>query len=206
VSDGIRSQLAELEASTLHRLLGWRPDSHSRFRHARGNRLPHDVVIVDETSMVSLSLMGRLLEAIRPDARLILVGNPGQLTSVEAGAVLGDIVGLASGQLLIGERVRKRLAEVTCDDVPAGDPPPGTTIGDGIVVLERVQRFGGGIARVADAVRRGDSDAVIEVLGEQGEDVTWLPIDVSEPNVEKKIHAVRDGLVASDAGGHRRLS
>ena len=46
------------------------PDSHSRFRHDRGNRLPHDVVIVDETSMVSLSLMARLVEAVRPDARL----------------------------------------------------------------------------------------------------------------------------------------
>jgi len=53
----IRAQLLALGASTLHRLLGWRPDSHSRFRHRRGNRLPHDVVIVDETSMVSLSLI-----------------------------------------------------------------------------------------------------------------------------------------------------
>ena len=64
-------------ASTLHRLLGWRPGSHSRFRHDRGNRLPHDVVIVDETSMVSLSLMARLVEAVRPEARLVLVGDPG---------------------------------------------------------------------------------------------------------------------------------
>ena len=80
-------------ASTLHRLLGRRRGSHSRFRHDRGNRLPHDVVVVDETSMVSLSLMARLVEAVRPDARLVLVGDPGQLSSIEAGAVLGDIVG-----------------------------------------------------------------------------------------------------------------
>ena len=92
VSAEIRAELLALEASTLHRLLGWRPDSHSRFRHNRGNRLPHDVVIVDETSMVSLSLMARLVEAVRPQARLVLVGDPGQLTSIEAGAVLGDIV------------------------------------------------------------------------------------------------------------------
>ena len=45
-------RLLGLEASTLHRLLGWRPDTRSRFRHDRGNRLPHDVVVVDETSMV----------------------------------------------------------------------------------------------------------------------------------------------------------
>jgi exodeoxyribonuclease V alpha subunit len=78
----VRELLMGLRASTLHRLLGWRPGSHSRFAHDRGNRLPHDVVIVDETSMVSLSLMARLVEAVRPEARLILVGDPGQLTSI----------------------------------------------------------------------------------------------------------------------------
>jgi exodeoxyribonuclease V alpha subunit len=67
VEEPIRAQLLALQASTLHRLLGWRPYSHSRFRHHRGQRLPHDVVIVDETSMVSLSLMARLVEAVRPD-------------------------------------------------------------------------------------------------------------------------------------------
>ena len=96
VSGAVRTGLLDLHASTLHRLLGWRPGSHSRFRHHRANRLPHDVVIVDETSMVSLSLMARLVEAVRPDARLVLVGDPGQLTSIEAGAVLGDIVGPAA--------------------------------------------------------------------------------------------------------------
>ena len=75
------------------------PGNHSRFRHDRDNRLPHDVVVVDETSMVSLSLMARLVEAVRPDARLILVGDPEQLASVEAGAVLGDIVGPAPPDL-----------------------------------------------------------------------------------------------------------
>ena len=88
-----RASCSSLHASTLHRLLGWQPGSHSRFRHDRANRLPHDVVIVDETSMVSLSQMARLVEAVRPSARLILVGDPGQLASIEAGAVLGDIVG-----------------------------------------------------------------------------------------------------------------
>ena len=63
-----------------------------RFKHNRGNRLPHDVIVVDETSMVSLTMMSRLLEAVRPNTRLILVGDPDQLASVEAGAVLADLV------------------------------------------------------------------------------------------------------------------
>ena len=104
VDPAIRARLLELEASTLHRLLGWKPGTHSRFRHDRGNRLPYDVVIVDETSMVSLSLMARLTEAVRREARLILVGDPGQLTSIEAGAVLGDIVGPAAASPRLSPR------------------------------------------------------------------------------------------------------
>ncbi len=87
-----RARLAGLRATTLHRLLGARPDTSSRFRHHRGNRLPHDVIVVDETSMVSLTMMARLLEAVRPQTRLLLVGDPDQLASVEAGAVLADLV------------------------------------------------------------------------------------------------------------------
>jgi exodeoxyribonuclease V alpha subunit len=90
-----------LRGATLHRLLGWRPGSHSRFAHNRFNRLPHDVVIVDETSMVSLSLMARLVEAVRPDARLVLVGDPGQLASIEAGVVLADIVAAGQGVVVL---------------------------------------------------------------------------------------------------------
>src|SRR5207302_5036327 len=116
-----------------HRLLGWQPGNRSRFRHHRGNRLPHDVVVVDETSMVSLSLMARLVEAVRPDARLVLVGDPEQLASVEAGAVLGDIVGPAIGRLLMRPSARAALAAASGQGVPASDPPGPTAIGDGIV-------------------------------------------------------------------------
>lgn len=92
-----RDRISGLQATTLHRLLGSRPDTSSRFRHHRGNRLPHDVIVVDETSMVSLTMMARLLEAVRPQTRLLLVGDPDQLASVEAGAVLADLVdGLGS--------------------------------------------------------------------------------------------------------------
>ena len=99
--------------------------------------------------MVSLSLMARLIEAIRPGARLVLVGDPGQLASIEAGAVLGDIVGPAGERLIMDANARARLAQATREPVAAEDPPPGVTVGDGIVVLDRVHRFGGGIALLA---------------------------------------------------------
>jgi exodeoxyribonuclease V alpha subunit len=123
VAPEIREGLLALNASTLHRLLGWRPDSHSRFRHNRGNRLPHDVVIVDETSMVSLSLMARLIEAVRPEARLVLVGDPGQLTSIEAGAVLGDIVRAGGEGVVVLEQVYRYGAgiDALADAIRRGD-------------------------------------------------------------------------------------
>ncbi|HEV7862035.1 MAG TPA: AAA family ATPase, partial [Acidimicrobiia bacterium] len=181
VADDVRTRLLATHASTLHRLLGWQPGNRSRFRHHRGNRLPHDVVVVDETSMVSLSQMAKLSEAVRPDARLVLVGDPQQLASVEAGAVLGDIVGPASIDLLMRQAARAALADATGETVDADDPPAGTAIGDGIVVLRRVHRFGGGIAALADSIRRGDGDATIAALSGAHDDVTWIPLDLAAP-------------------------
>ena len=211
VSDAVRGYLADLDASTLHRLLAWVPTSHSRFRHNRTNRLPHDVVIVDETSMVSLSMMARLVEAVRPQARLVLVGDPGQLTSIEAGAVLGDIVGPTAAGLLMRPETRSRLARVTGVDPPATDPPAHGAIGDGIVVLDRVHRYGEGIAKVADAIRRGDADATVDALAAGVEGVTWLDADPAEiaesdamrPVREGAVRAARDVIEAARAGDAR---
>lgn len=106
-----RSALEGLQATTLHRLLGSRPDTSARFRHNRANRLPHDVIVVDETSMVSLTMMARLLEAVRPEARLILVGDPDQLASVEAGAVLADLVDGLGGARIAELKTSHRFGE-----------------------------------------------------------------------------------------------
>ena len=136
-------RLVGLTASTLHRLLGTLPGT-SRFRHHRLNPLPHDVVIVDETSMVSLTQMSQLLEAVRPSTRLILVGDPDQLASVEAGAVLADLVdGLTVLQPAAVQRLR-------------------TT-----------HRFGGDVGELARAVREGDLTSVAAVL-ERGGDATLV--------------------------------
>ncbi|MCU4186035.1 exodeoxyribonuclease V subunit alpha [Acidiferrimicrobium sp. IK] len=191
VSDDVRRRLLGLEASTLHRLLGWRPDSASRFRHDRSNRLPHDVVVVDETSMLSLSLMAKLVDAVRPDARLVLVGDPQQLASVEAGAVLGDVVGPAAAGMRMHDATRRRLVALTGAPVPARDPGVAGAIGDGIVVLQRVHRFGGGIARVAAAVAAGDGDAVITLLRAGGDDLRWFDTDQAS--------RVRDDVVRTGA-------
>lgn len=95
--DGLRSFLQETAPSTLHRLLGWRPDDPTRFRHDAARPLALDVVIVDEASMVDLALMAKLVDAVPEEARLVLLGDRHQLASVEAGSVLADICGEGDG-------------------------------------------------------------------------------------------------------------
>jgi len=169
-----RDRLPELSATTLHRLLGSRPDTSSRFRHNRENRLPHDVIVVDETSMVSLTMMARLLEAVRPDSRLVLVGDPDQLASVEAGAVLADLVeGLEQ----------------------AGDSP--------VARLATSHRFGESIGTLASAIRDGDADAALAVLAEGGEHIEWVDSGDASGILRKVVvpHALqlREAAVLGDA-------
>jgi exodeoxyribonuclease V alpha subunit len=90
VFDEVRARLQALPATTLHRLVGMRPDGSAR--HTVDNPIPAQLVIVDEVSMVDLTMMRRLLEAVHPEARLVLLGDRDQLASVEAGCVLADLV------------------------------------------------------------------------------------------------------------------
>ncbi|MGO9385923.1 MAG: exodeoxyribonuclease V subunit alpha [Mycobacterium sp.] len=140
-----RERLGELHAVTLHRLLGAKPGTSTRFRHDRANRLPHDVIVVDETSMLSLTLMARLVEAVRPGARLVLVGDADQLASVEAGAVLADLVDGLS----------------TRNDVR-------------VAALQTSHRFGESIGALADAIRVGDAAEALALLRSGDEHIEYL--------------------------------
>ncbi|WP_137725707.1 exodeoxyribonuclease V subunit alpha [Prescottella subtropica] len=170
----------DLSASTLHRMLGTRPGT-SRCRYNATNHLPYDVVVVDETSMVPLTMMCRLLEAVRPDARLVLVGDPDQLTSVDAGAVLADLVARP-----VPGAVHPALARVVGEDLAAPDTPdePAVSADDrnllvkGMVRLSRSRRFGGGIGDLAAAVREGRAqDALAILLSADYPDVEWGAAD-----------------------------
>ncbi len=212
VEEFVRARLLSISASTLHRLLGARPDSSSRFRHHRHNRLPHDVLIVDETSMVSLSLMSRFMEAVRPEARLVLLGDPEQLSSVEAGAVLGDIVGpAADGIPAIGDGPG-RFEQVTRLPVPVipstrkseGErrpPPPEGRLRDGIVVLRTNYRFRGPLAQLAAAIRSGNAHETVAILTSGEPAIRWVAADVGEDQVSANARTLEPVRAAAvDAG------
>jgi exodeoxyribonuclease V alpha subunit len=133
---------------------------------------------------------------VRPQARLVLVGDPGQLRSIEAGAVLGDIVGPTSAGLVMSAAGRERLARVTGLEVDAAEAPAGAAIADGIVVLDRVHRYGKGIADVADAIRRGDADGAVAALAAGPEGVTWIDADAPSAPAEA-IGAVAERAVGA---------
>jgi exodeoxyribonuclease V alpha subunit len=169
-----RDFVAELTATTLHRLLGWRPESRTRFRHDRHNLLPYDVVVVDETSMVSLTLLARLLEATPPHARLVLVGDPDQLTSVEAGAVLRDLVdGLdprsdSVAHLATSHRFRGAIADLA-EAVRAGDPEAALNVLDGddpsaVLVDDLEPQVLPAVLALHEASERGDQEAALDRL------------------------------------------
>jgi exodeoxyribonuclease V alpha subunit len=140
--------VGRLDGLTLHRLLGWRPDNATRFRHDRANRLKYDVVVIDESSMVELTMMGRLLEALRPESRLVLVGDPRQLTSVGAGAVLSDLVAGYDGR---------------------PDSP--------VAALTENFRSQEDIKALAAALRDGDADDVLAVLRTPSDQVSFVEAD-----------------------------
>lgn len=131
-------------ASTLHKLLDARGPGRG-FGRGPANPLPHQVVVVDEMSMVSLPMMARLLESLRPDTRLVLVGDPNQLTSVDAGAVLADLVRAAA----LPDACRRHRGSVT--------------------VLTHTWRFGRGIADLAEAIRTGQTETALGLLAAGGD-------------------------------------
>ncbi|ORB56199.1 exodeoxyribonuclease V subunit alpha [Mycolicibacterium rhodesiae] len=159
-----RDRLTGLRATTLHRLLGPLPRTSARFRHHRENRLPHDVIVVDETSMVSLTMMARLLEAVRPDSRLLLVGDPDQLASVDAGAVLADLVEGLSAR---------------------GDTP--------VAKLITSHRFGASIGALALAIRVGEANRAVDVLNAGGEHIEWIDTEEPTAALRQVLvpHAIR---------------
>jgi exodeoxyribonuclease V alpha subunit len=186
-----QGRLGDLTASTLHRLLGWLPSNRSRFRHDAGNQLPHDVVIVDEMSMVSLTLMARLLEAVRPSARLVLVGDPDQLSSVEAGAVLADIA-RAPGPP--DTDLEQRLVELGL--MAKGEPGPV----HGVVHLTHTWRFGGAIEELARAIRAANADAAVAVLRSRTNDVQFGEVDLESAGTEMSAQLAGTAAQVRSAG------
>ena len=195
-SETVRSRIPE-EVTTLHRLLGVRAGS-VRFRHDAQNRLPFDVVIVDEASMVALPQLAKLAVALEAGARVILLGDRDQLASVEAGAALGDICGGGRAEpysvpfRAFVERVcGEKLAATAADELKRFP-------NDCLTVLKRNYRFAAksGIGGAAAAVNAGDGARALALLKDAAShDTSWQ--QAPAPELLKK--ALTERIVAGYA-------
>ena len=167
---------AALSEGTIHRGLGVKHGNLARFWRTAEDPLEADLVVLDEASMVDVALMTKLVEAVPPTSRLVLVGDRHQLASVEAGAVLGDICAAAGEGELAGP-LRSEL-EALGAPVPArvgGEVEGG--LADCVVHLKRNYRFDRrpGIRELAQAINAGDAAAALAVLADEGlDDVTLV--------------------------------
>ena len=165
----LADSMRQIRPSTVHRLLGVRRGS-AAFRHNASDPLHHDVVIIDEASMMSLPLSASLLEALGASTRLILVGDPDQLASVEAGSVLADLV--------------------------ASRGPTSNCVAE----LTANHRFGAGsaIGELAAAVRRGDVEATRRALDTGGGASLHSSGSTARSIVEPVALAMRQAALAGD--------
>lgn len=184
-------------ASTVHRLLGARPDARHRFRYNRQYHLPHDVVVIDEASMLSLTLVSRVLEALREGTRLILVGDPDQLVSVEAGAVLGD---LAHRPARSAEDDRTRVLREVCPGDLQPSPEVVSELAVDVVRLRQNHRFeeAVGLVSLADAVRAGRPDEALAVLRDGDESLAFEDVDPRTPQAVASLGDLRDDVVTAN--------
>lgn len=175
VNAAVRERLPST-GRTVHRLLGYRPNDDS-FQRSANDPLEHDVVIVDEASMVPLLLMDALFAALRPEARVVLVGDHDQLASVESGSVLSDIV----TALPLRGAVTRLVHSYRFDDTK-------------------------GIGALARAIRDGDADAAMSALantdgsivhaGDTARGAQWLDV-MEEPAAALYAAASPDAALAA---------
>ena len=144
ISNTAKEQITP-DTSTLHRLLGFQRNS-AQFQHNQENPLPYDVVVVDEASMLDLLLFTKLLSALKPETRLILLGDSHQLASVEAGSIFGD--------LIEASRSNQSLQKHT-------------------VELKENFRFGNksSLYQICEYIKEGDSKQSLQLLNTESEDL-----------------------------------
>jgi len=180
-SEKLLETLRFAPSETAHKLLKYAPQRQPQFQYQSDAKLEYELVIVDEASMMSLSTMYRLLNALRPEAELWLVGDPDQLASVEAGSVLADIA--------------------------RGAEDEKSPLHDRVITLTDQHRFDAksSIALLADAVRRGARGEVESILQSPSDDFVWIDsakhldhLDAIGKVVIEHAHAIANAAATGD--------
>ncbi|WP_081192288.1 exodeoxyribonuclease V subunit alpha [Halomonas sp. BC1] len=197
------------EVTTLHRLLGARPDTR-HFRHSAANPLALDVLVIDEASMVDIEMMAATLSALAAHAQCILLGDKDQLASVEAGSVLGDLCRRAEAAHYT-PATAEWLAQATGQPLPAEFiDPAGQPLDQAITMLRVSHRFNerSGIGQLAKAINqpghaqseREKQQAVTAVLRQGYPDIHHLVMSDDAALDKLVIHGSPSGFAGNGEG------
>ncbi|MEX0609141.1 MAG: exodeoxyribonuclease V subunit alpha [Balneolaceae bacterium] len=163
-------------ALTVHKLLG--SDFHGEhFKFNEKNKLPYDLVVIDEASMLDITMWVRLIRAIDDHTKLIVLGDKDQLASVEAGSILGDICG---GENSFSGNVAEAVDELSGIKIPEKENLPA--INDSVIFLTKSYRFDqkSGIRKLADAINQSDPETALNLL----QDPEYPDLKLLEPSAE----------------------
>jgi len=158
IDDKTKVFFDQIESSTIHRLLGYKKGSHY-FKHNATNPLNYDIVIVDESSMIGVSLMSKLLSAIPSDKQIILLGDKNQLASVEAGSIFGDIC-QSQEQINYFSKERLELINSYSTYKYTQELSKSNLLTEHIIELQKSYRFNinEGIGQISYAILNGNLD------------------------------------------------
>ena len=202
----VRLEDIPTRVTTLHRLLGSRPDTR-KFRHNRDNPLLMDILVIDEASMVDVDLMASVFEALPDHAQLILLGDKDQLASVDAGAVLGELCQRAR-QAHYRPDTAQWLESVTGQPLPENLlDPQGQALDQAVAMLRKSYRFteGSGIRELAEAVNTNTLDATMLEHCRRAlfDDVVWLNGDDANPDPEATLERICHHAISGSPGAFR---
>ena len=174
-----------LDAFTLHRLLNIHPVTGRAHHHAK-NPLPFDLVVVDEASMLDLTLALQLLDALPNQTQCVLLGDKDQLPPVEVGSVFATL----SAERRFSPQGLDRLASVTgyaIESLEAAITPSlqGSALTDDVIWLEKNYRFSdrSSIGKLSEAIKRGNVIRATDLMRDsQSDDLCWF--EDSQPRID----------------------
>ncbi len=173
------------DAKTLHRLLGFRPQA-VRPGYDADRLLPCDVLLVDEASMIDLPMLTRLFRAIKPDAILIMLGDPNQLPSVEVGSVLAELT--RGEQNRFSPSAASTIARLTGEKrLKVQD-----NVSDHTVTLTKSWRFAGAVGELATAVVNGDGLRGWQLLEGRADTKRNHAAKATEPGEDSRLSLIED--------------
>ena len=164
-----RKRINELKPYTLHRLLGSKHLS-PYFKHDQKNKLEADVIIVDEASMIDVALFAKFINAVKADTRLIILGDQNQLTSVEAGSLLGDLCNTVSKRNHFSADTTRVLQEILSGTKFNPQSVETGLLQDHVVELQHSYRFSkdSEFGEISEAVIKNDQSIIENWFEEDG--------------------------------------